>query len=478
MKVRECKAAAREVLIGRYGGLIWTRILWWILQGICLLLTLASLFMALFFSGALHGRFPASTMQPVLLTVGVVLFTAFLLFSILLGAFFRIGWKKMLLKLCRGEEYGACDLFYVFTGNAHFWRMVWTAFLAWLFVTLPGLIPAGVRTAAAMQGFAGENLQLSKEWFWAVIITSVVFGLISLFLSLGFHFATLRIIDKPETRSMEALKESLGLMKGRKLRLFWLLTFSFLFWHILVHFCKFAGLWILPYIQVAETIFYLDADGSAWQLPIHKNVKPVQPVEPAVEAAAPAAAAIPAVSAAAAETAPAEAPASEPVREAAPAPAPEPEAAPAPVSEPAAEPAPEPEPAPAVEPEPEPEPAPAPVPEPEPEPEPEPDPAPATEPEPEPEPEPAPVPVWGQEEPAAEEPAVMEEAEAEPMAEPAPESVPEPEGEPAEEAAESFKTAWTAPAPRDPSDAAPPTASSFAWTLYGQEADKNTEVDS
>ena len=56
-------------------------------------------------------------------------------------------------------------------------------------------------------------------------------------------------------------------MKGRKLKGFWLLYFSFLFWDILMLICGPAALWISPYIVCTTVIFYMDADGTLWQLP-------------------------------------------------------------------------------------------------------------------------------------------------------------------------------------------------------------------
>ena len=78
--------------------------------------------------------------------------------------------------------------------------------------------------------------------------------------------AKIIIADKRETGISRALSTSHRLMKGRKLKGFWLMYLSFFFWYILMFMCGPAALWIAPYIACTTIIFYMDADGTLWQL--------------------------------------------------------------------------------------------------------------------------------------------------------------------------------------------------------------------
>ena len=74
-------------------------------------------------------------------------------------------------------------------------------------------------------------------------------------------YASVIVIDKPETKIRAALKRSARLTKKRKLRLLWLCTFSFLLWGIPIMLTfGLASLWIEPYISAAFFLFYLRAE--------------------------------------------------------------------------------------------------------------------------------------------------------------------------------------------------------------------------
>ena len=89
-----------------------------------------------------------------------------------------------------------------------------------------------------------------------------------------FMFAKLIIADKPDNTVGSAFSKSRELMKGRKLKGFWLMYLSFFFWYLLMFFCCVSMLWIAPYISCTMIIFYMDADNTLWQLPDSGNVPP------------------------------------------------------------------------------------------------------------------------------------------------------------------------------------------------------------
>lgn len=66
------------------------------------------------------------------------------------------------------------------------------------------------------------------------------------------------LIDHPNLRVIEAMQESMRLMRGKKMRYF-LLELSFIGWSLLGLLTLGIGLlWILPYITQTNTQFYLD----------------------------------------------------------------------------------------------------------------------------------------------------------------------------------------------------------------------------
>ena len=84
-------------------------------------------------------------------------------------------------------------------------------------------------------------------------------GCIVLFiLTISLSQSLYLLIDHPNLRVIEAMKESMRLMKGRKMRYF-LLELSFIGWILLGLLTLGIGLlWILPYITQTNTQFYLD----------------------------------------------------------------------------------------------------------------------------------------------------------------------------------------------------------------------------
>lgn len=282
LKVREVKALARQTLIGRYTTLI----LAGIVAAVLVFLSSAAMFggfaAALNWSGALAGPDGNgySIIQPginlhiysdaapsmPLMIAGVVVFTIFLIITLILLIWFSIGKRKLMLNICRGDRYGVGDLFYGFSAEAHPFRVIFASIARFLIHNLVGLIALGLFLGSSriLRDMPDASYELKK---WLPIVILVIMALIQLNIDIGYTFAELSIIDRPETRVGEALKHSREVTKGRKLKLIWMALFSFIFWYLLISVCRFTALWILPYIRAAYTVLYLDGDGSAWQLP-------------------------------------------------------------------------------------------------------------------------------------------------------------------------------------------------------------------
>ena len=91
-----------------------------------------------------------------------------------------------------------------------------------------------------------------------MIIGTVVYEIITIPLEMTYYI----LADNPQTKGMDALKESIEMMRGN----FWrylLLKLSFVPLMLLSVFTFYiALLWILPYMTMTETMFYRDLKGE------------------------------------------------------------------------------------------------------------------------------------------------------------------------------------------------------------------------
>ncbi len=313
MKVRECKALARETLIGRYSTMIGAYFLSLLISLLMLAFTVGCAFFAVLNTGALNSALNVNyNFSYPLVVIGVLGFLAMILVSWLVTTWMEIGRQKLMLNICRGRRYGVGDLFYGFQTGAHPWKYVLASIILMIIVGVLRAVPGGI--AAFITYVFKEN---SDQAQLVTAIVELVFLLFSLYISIRLMFTRTVLIDKPETDVMRAFGISGELMRGRKLKGFWLTYFSFLLWSILVVICPFVSLWVMPYMECTRTLFYLDADGSIWQVPGPARKAPAPaPAAPVTPAAAPAQAPQPAPAAqpeAAAEPAPAAAEANIPI---------------------------------------------------------------------------------------------------------------------------------------------------------------------
>ena len=276
MKIREYKARARKALIGKYGLLFLAQVL---MGGIVSIAVFGAVFcllagIGMFLSGQEAGEAFGALLGA---EVGfVVLFLLFLIAGIVLSYVMGIGFVKLCLNICRGVPHGFSDLFYAFRKGSHPLRYLGiNLLLVLLYLVLMAVYYLGLFVITDMAGM-GEGASLLWSLIWFI-------GFCWLFL--GFAFAPLLVIDKPETRVGEAFSESRRLMKHRKIK-YVLLSLSFILWFIPLYLTFFiASIWIYPYMTFATLLFYLDASGelyvSDWDKPEGGQVAASEPQQPA-----------------------------------------------------------------------------------------------------------------------------------------------------------------------------------------------------
>lgn len=258
LKVKECKALARRTLAGKYKIVIGAYFIniaiscvMWILTAICVIYAL--------FAGGLFGGGAFSFIK---VTAGVMAAIAMTVVSIFIGMWFDIGTTKLMLNICRGDKYKVTDVFYGFRSGSNTIGYILTGFCIWL-ISFGINLAARILTALSGLLFGSDT----TAGISAALILSIVFIVITAYAMTSLMLAKIIIADKPNTVIAQALRKSRELMRGRMLKGVWLMYLSFIFWDILMMVCSISALWIIPYMTCTTIIFYMEADGTLWQLP-------------------------------------------------------------------------------------------------------------------------------------------------------------------------------------------------------------------
>ncbi|MFD2670637.1 DUF975 family protein [Marinicrinis sediminis] len=136
-----------------------------------------------------------------------------------------------------------------------------------------------------LKSFLLYVMQTVLTLLWTMLL--IVPGIIAW---LKYSMAYYLMIDHPELKPMEAIRESTRLMEGNKMRYF-KLNLSFLGWYILcVLSCGIGFLWVLPYLYTTQALFYESIQkeketGSGWLLSERdENMGPIggEPGNPSV----------------------------------------------------------------------------------------------------------------------------------------------------------------------------------------------------
>ena len=263
LRVKECKALARRTLSGRYVTVIAAyfitiaiKVLMWAITG-----------MSAFMTG-LHAGVLGSMMGTGIafsfpkLLCGTMLTMFLLVVTVIVSLWFEIGSTKLMLNICRGLKGSVRDVFYGFREGSNTLCFILVGIVLG-FISFVINVVQKLLYALAGHVFANHT----EAHIAAVIVITLITLFAMWYVATAFMFAKIIIADKRESSIGGALAASRRLMKGRKLKGFWLLYFSFLFWYILIFICGPAALWISPYIACTTIIFYMDADGTLWQLP-------------------------------------------------------------------------------------------------------------------------------------------------------------------------------------------------------------------
>ena len=108
----------------------------------------------------------------------------------------------------------------------------------------------------------GSTLEQQVAWVQMTMAMFVLSLVLNVIFTVPFVLTFYLLTDDPEMGGMEALKTSARLMKGNILK-YWLMMLSFVPLLILSVFTMYIGLlWLLPYMYMTETAFYMDIMGE------------------------------------------------------------------------------------------------------------------------------------------------------------------------------------------------------------------------
>ena len=245
--MKELKTCARGSLLGHYGVVIAA-------------LLFSQLIVLLF-----NIPFNRMTQQGIYYMVPsrIVLGTAGTIIVTLLSSLLNVGIARIHLQIARRQQTGLREIFYGFQNRPDkFLGYSALLLIISLICVLPGIIIASL--PAAIPSFSDAS---AATLALIGCILCVVGCIVLIILILSWALTIYLLLDHPDLRVTDAMKQSRKLMRGHKWRLF-LLILSFLGWLLFSILSFGIGLlWIMPYMTQTLVWFYLDfvpetADGN------------------------------------------------------------------------------------------------------------------------------------------------------------------------------------------------------------------------
>lgn len=182
---------------------------------------------------------------------------AFLMIISLLSMIVSTGYNYMLLNMARGRSYGPGDLICMFRKGSD---GVLTAGLVMALIDTLVMVP--FYYLINMTEPSGGTAEALAAWMQPVMLSMLGGTAVGVLVKLPFSMTFYLLADDPQKKGIQALKESVGLMKGHILQ-FLVLQLSFVPMMILSFVTLYIGLlWIMPYMYASMTAFYMDVTGE------------------------------------------------------------------------------------------------------------------------------------------------------------------------------------------------------------------------
>ena len=235
---RELKNYAKQAMSGKYGILILAFVA---VQALALISSMIS-----------SALFPGEE------TIDIVLSYSFTFILTLLINVVAAGMNYMYLNIARGKAYSLNDLFYFYRHHPD--RVIVAGFFMAV-LNLLTMLPYTIYSNANLPG-EDASVEVLITWLYTGVVLMIVGMIVYQILVIPLEMTYYILADKPELKSTEAMKESLEMMHGNFGK-YLMLKLSFVPLMFLSVFTFYiALLWILPYMEMTEVMFYRDLLGE------------------------------------------------------------------------------------------------------------------------------------------------------------------------------------------------------------------------
>lgn len=186
----------------------------------------------------------------------VVLGQIFVFAVSLIAMVFSTGYSYMMLNMSRGREFSLGNLLYMFHNQPD------RVLIAALVMALLGTVSQLPFYYVMYMTTPGSSVEAQLGWLELLAGMMIVGVVLNVLLTVPFTLSFYLLADNPEMGGIESLKTSMRLMKGHIWQ-YLMLQLSFVPLLILSMFLIYIPLlWILPYMQATETVFYRDILGE------------------------------------------------------------------------------------------------------------------------------------------------------------------------------------------------------------------------
>ena len=205
---------------------------------------------------SLVGSFVSTAVFPGTGTVDMILSQVFSFILSLVLSIVSAGLSYMFLNVARGQGCSFADLIYFFKNHPD--RVITASFVMAL-INVAASIPVNYFGFTSQ---IGKTFDEQVNWLTTYAVLMIVSSVLNLILTLPFAMSYYLLADDTQMSGMEALKESMRMMKGKKIKYF-ILQLSFvpiLFLSIFTLYI--ALLWVMPYMEMSFAMFYRDLTGE------------------------------------------------------------------------------------------------------------------------------------------------------------------------------------------------------------------------
>lgn len=244
---KELKKLARNQLSGKYGTFIGTNILYF------LIVMVATNLLDLVLGSSVLNPLTATsaTVKTLGISHTIIYYVASFILSLILSVL-NIGLLKISLDTARGYDIRFQDLFYGFKHHPD--RAILAQGVIVLLMYLCILPGCGL----CIWGYRKNSVSLLLLGLTVLCIGLVIYLILSLMFSQTMFFLT----DYIDIEPLQALKESVRIMHGKKGKLFYI-QLSFIGIYLLGALACGIGLfWVIPYVQVTMANFYRKITGE------------------------------------------------------------------------------------------------------------------------------------------------------------------------------------------------------------------------